>query len=571
MTSFYGIDKNIIKPEKYNLPEESLNLLLRRADWRFLMLNPSPKKTICFAEGELTEAIKLISDCTIDNKPGYSEQDCDLAVLVNPEMEDIRAALSALKNGGCCYIEWTVNPLFRPNSIRTKLESAGFEQIKFYLPKPPPIHSITSAWIPLQDSRVIYFFIKDSLRKNPKRGLNRVGSIIRNTAWFLGSKLFASYPWFLGLGVKEPMISSLAYKSRTNATIKPISNQRSMLLETAAYPLESEYHQINSLEAKLKNLGICDSSKKISTLMITSGTSIYNKPVLLIFPSREMKPSIVVKRSRIAESAFHLTNEAKVLTTLQENNTGIEGIPNLLFSSQDSGCSSVGESFIDGVPIANIVQKKNYLELAMKATNFQITLAERTRTQAPENWWDILVKPVISYFTSTFESVLDPKLIQKSKDILSYLELTHIFCEHRDFSPWNILINSYRELGVIDWEGSTLQGLPAVDLINCLTYLSFYLDNNWEPSKFSECYRRMLDENSFVGTVFKECLTYYCNNIGLPFSMIPSLRLFAWINALNWEYYALGNYSDSPTNPEAVRNLIHFGIWKEEVLHTEKT
>jgi hypothetical protein len=321
----------------------------------------------------------------------------------------------------------------------------------------------------------------------------------------------------------------------------------------------------------LKSLGVGQKSKEMSILMRSRGDSIYNKLILLIFSGMDNEPAMVVKRSRIAESAFHLANEAKVLRTIRENHGQIPGVPNLLFISQDSGSCTVGESFIGGVPIMNIRKRKNYRELALKATNFQIKLAEYTKTKAPIDWRDNIIKPVISYFTSSFDSVLDNDLIQKSNDIMNDLQLTHLVCEHRDFSPWNILINSDRELGVIDWEGSTLQGLPAVDLINCLTYLSFYFDNNRKPSKFSECYRRMLDENSFVGTVFKECLTYYCNNIGLPFSMIPSLRLFAWINALNWEYYALGNYADSPPKPEAVRNLIHFGIWKEEVQHTEKT
>lgn len=570
MTNFYGIGKNIIKPEKFKLPEESLNLLLRRADWRFLMSNPDPKKTICFAVGELAKAVNLISDSVIDGDSDYTGDDCDLAVLINPDQVKLKAAWSALKTGGSCYIEWDVQPYARPQSVRTKLRNSGFDEISLYLPNPPPDHSITNVWFPLEDSKAIGFYINDSSRKNTKSIIARVKGVLRRLGWFLCSKLFITYPWFLTHGFKNYIICSLAYKSNFNESVKSFTTNTPSASNADPYILISENYRIDTLESKLKSLGVCHHSNKVSILMRSTGDSIYNKAILLVFSGTSNEPSLLVKRSRIAESAFHLANEANVLRTIRENHGYIPGVPNLLFISQDSGSCTVGESFIEGVPIMNIRKRKNYRELALKATKFQIKLAEYTKIKAPIDWRDNIIKPVISYFTSSFNSVLDNDLIQKSNDIMNDLQLTQLVCEHRDFSPWNILINSDRELGVIDWEGSTLQGLPAVDLINCLTYLSFYLDNNWEPSRFSECYRRMLDENSFEGTVFKECLTSYCDNIGLPFSMIPSLRLFAWINALNWEYYALGNYSDSPTNPEAIRHLIHFGIWKEEVQHTEK-
>ncbi len=59
------------------------NRLLRRVDWRFLLPDPSPRRTLCLADGVLGEGVRLICD-HVDGAPVASGGEYDLAVVANP-------------------------------------------------------------------------------------------------------------------------------------------------------------------------------------------------------------------------------------------------------------------------------------------------------------------------------------------------------------------------------------------------------------------------------------------------------------------------------------------------------
>src|SRR5215831_2449121 len=86
--------------------EKIRNKLLRRVDWRFLLPNSRPTKSICFAKGLLAEAVELISESVVDASFPDPPGDCDLAVAVNPSPATLRAAWAALRPGGGSYTEW---------------------------------------------------------------------------------------------------------------------------------------------------------------------------------------------------------------------------------------------------------------------------------------------------------------------------------------------------------------------------------------------------------------------------------------------------------------------------------
>ena len=79
--------------------EGTLNRRLRRADWRFLLPDPRPVRSICFADGLLGQAVAAISDQVIEPTL-HSIGDCDLAVARNPDPQTLQAAWTALRPGG---------------------------------------------------------------------------------------------------------------------------------------------------------------------------------------------------------------------------------------------------------------------------------------------------------------------------------------------------------------------------------------------------------------------------------------------------------------------------------------
>ena len=63
--------------------EKERNRLLRRTDWRFLLPNPMPARSICFTQGYLARALAQVSELVLPCDRSASAA-CDLAVAVNP-------------------------------------------------------------------------------------------------------------------------------------------------------------------------------------------------------------------------------------------------------------------------------------------------------------------------------------------------------------------------------------------------------------------------------------------------------------------------------------------------------
>src|SRR5215831_3500089 len=149
------------------LREEVRNRLLRRADWRFFLTRPRPTKSICFANGLLGRAVRLISDCMADERLDPNG-DCDLAVAVNPNLATMRKCWSALRPGGSCYTEWYSPFAGGPNGIQRRLESAGFEDVTCYWPWPWPVFSNPRYWLQLGAPGALHHFL---LSRPPTLGI----------------------------------------------------------------------------------------------------------------------------------------------------------------------------------------------------------------------------------------------------------------------------------------------------------------------------------------------------------------------------------------------------------------
>src|ERR1044071_1068377 len=88
-------------PYDHTLPEAARNRLLRRADWRFLLPDPSPKRALCLADGFLSEAVAAsVNTCDIHCAGTY-----DLVVLDRLDTKCLRTAFERLRSGGSIYIE----------------------------------------------------------------------------------------------------------------------------------------------------------------------------------------------------------------------------------------------------------------------------------------------------------------------------------------------------------------------------------------------------------------------------------------------------------------------------------
>lgn len=515
------------------LREQVRNQLLRRADWRFLLPNPQPDRSICFAHGQLAKAVALVSNEVLDARCECHE-DCDLAVAVNPNHATLRSAWQALRPGGACYTEWWWPSMTGVRGVRRRLAAAGFVNVSCYWAW--PLHVPAQFWLPLEAPDALHYFL--STRAPASSARQQVGNAVQKLAW----------QWL--------MRGQLLFPIRAVAT-KP---ERTPRHAAAGVPVcETE----TASQAAFSNNAIC--------LLRTGGQRSVNKVVKFVFAGTAQQPQFVVKIARVPEVISWLKDEAAVLRYLHaQKPQGIPGVPRVLFYREEPKFAMLGETVVAGAPLWSVLRRGNYRDLALKATDWLAALAADGPRQPPESWWERLVQPALNKFEQEYGSIADRTLIQQTRAKLECLGPLPVVCEHRDFAPWNLLLTREGQLAVLDWESCELRGLPALDLTYFLTKLTFTLEQvkffgEVDVQQVRNSYRAAMNSATFTGRVHHECYERYAERVGLEPDTLHTLRLLTWLVHAGWEYDAfVADVAGEPA-PETLRRSRYFNLWVEEL------
>jgi hypothetical protein len=536
------------------LCEEDRNRLLRRADWRFLLPNPQPARSICFAKGSLSRAVKLISGDLVDHQAGLGD-DCDLAVAIDPDYATLRAAWVRLRPRGSIYSEWYSPVIGGPEGIRRRLAAAGFHDVTCYWCWPWPFLARSRYWLPLEASGAVRYFLNS---RPPARTVShRIGIAFLRIVWHLCVRF----------GLARPLCAIAGKPASSRARREPAG--AGSLLSVASRPLNAS----SMIDNLLGPLGIQWESwspgplpDRLSTLILTGGPRSISKVVMLVFAEPNHQPWLAIKLPRVPEAGAGLCREATVLRALQSRRpSGLRGAPQVLFCRQHAGLLTVGETALTGRHLSTILCRRNYRHLALKATDWLLDLAEHSEPRPPATWWDRLIEPVLRDFSQSFGPILDRGMVRETGEILAQLGPLPLVCEQRDFGPWNILLTGEGELAVLDWESSELEGLPALDLIYFLSYLAFFLDGAIDSGRFPESYRKMLDPSTLTGGVLREAVGRYANRTGLEPSNLRALRLLVWLLHSRSEYQHFRSDVGGKPEPELLRRSRFVSLWEEEV------
>jgi len=467
------------------------------------------------ADGTPAETAQLFSAITSysGSDPGHS--DFDLAILQNPDDDELRYAVSVLRPGAACYVEWDVNVLFTPGRITKKLTDAGFDTVDQYMPKPDPDTAPPGTWIPLESSGAINYLLNSYYKSQSVFRL--AGKMFFRTLWSITPGLFIRFPWLISSGHRRFKVCSIARKPDTGETESETNKFKNGLMEIARL---------------LPNEEGGTRSPKLRTMIISGGMNRLNKVILLVFSGETLVPSYVLKIPRTADSESALRNEAITLQALMHTHNMTNGIPRVLHADRRLGFFSVGETYIDGRILGEVLDRKNLPGFATKLTDWLILLARKTAAPLPEDWKGSHVSSLADVIDAAMPNSTHGKLVGKAIDALSGLEIPALVCEQRDFAPWNILVTADRQFGVLDWESSRLNGIPGLDLIYFLTYLCFYVEEAWTNEKALECYKKMLDSDTNLGRVWNDCFNFYADEVNLSPQSAKSLRVLTWITHL---------------------------------------
>ena len=290
----------------------AINRTLRRADWRFLLPDPRPARSICFADGLLAQAVAAISDQMIE-PTSRSIDSCDLAVARNPDPQTLQAAWAALRPGGACYVEWTSPLAGGPVKIRQRLEAIGFVQVACYWPWPLPDRASTLYWLPIESPHVVRYLLAN--RTSSRALISRTGNKFLEVIWRMSVSLRLLVPLSI-IARKLPAVDT---------------------------------DVLHVIRASWSSWSSDPLPRRLDWMLLTGGARTINKVVGLVFAESDRYPRLIVKLARFAESSAALDREAANLRAVQALRPDrVRGVPQVLFSEKWAGQTVLGETALTG-------------------------------------------------------------------------------------------------------------------------------------------------------------------------------------------------------------------------------
>ena len=315
-------------------------------------------------------------------------------------------------------------------------------------------------------------------------------------------------------------------------------------------------------------------------LLLTGGHRSINKAVGLTFESGSENPTMAVKFARVPEAEPGLEREAAVLRRLREERPGLQGVPRLRGEGSRAGRLAVVADAVEGESLLDVLRPENFEETAMRVTRLLIDLARgdgggiepaidppmggKTQARDPGTRRRLVDEP-LAWFAEGFGSAVDPGLLEQARSTLAGLGDLPRVPEHRDCSPWNILLTPAGEPVLLDWESAEPDGLPGMDLVYFLANCAFVLDGAIESGRTRESYARLLDPSTPHGRVVARAIDEYAAALAIGAEDFRRLRLLCWIVHSRSDYGHLQLETPGAPPPGALRDSMFLGLVEEEL------
>jgi glycosyltransferase involved in cell wall biosynthesis len=294
-------------------------------------------------------------------------------------------------------------------------------------------------------------------------------------------------------------------------------------------------------------------------LLLTTGHRSINKAVGLAFEGESEKPAKAAKFARVPEAEPGLEREAAVLHRLQEERPDLAGIPRLIGQGSRDGRLAVVQEAVAGESLLDTLTPDNFEAVAMEVTRLLVELARGPQRRPDPDWRPRLVDEPLRWFDQHFQPS------SEARSLLAGLGALPPTIEHRDCSPWNVLMTPAGAPVLLDWESAEPEGLPGIDLVYFLANCAFVLDGALESGRTRETYARLLDPTMPHGRVAARAIAEYTAALGISAEDFRRLRLLCWIVHSRSDYRHLQlEYGGAPPQ-EALGRSIFAGLVDEEL------
>jgi hypothetical protein len=448
--------------------------------------------------------------------------DSDLATPRRPTRAELRKAYAALRPGGEVRCEWRLPLPGTAARAQRALERAGFVGVRLHWAWPPAERASPQFWIPLDPSVAALL----SRLRPPTNRRQRVARRI----WRVAAAAGALAP-----------LTAIARKPGDG-------------------PEPGE-----EIEALLDELPGDDTPSHRSWLLLTGGSRSINKVVGLPFEAGRQAPRLVVKFARVPEAEKGLEREAEVLRRIEAERPAVPGVPRVLAAGRRVGRLALAETAIHGAPLLPALTPETFPGLAASVTEWLVGLVDTGPSQPRSNWWPRLVEAPLEEFERRFAPVTDTAAVEQARELLGGVPDLPLACEHRDCSPWNVVLTAKEEPALLDWESAEPRGLPGLDLVYFLANAAFVIEGALESGRTREAYARLLNPTTPTGQVFARCVSRYCDRLDVAPDTLSRLRSLCWIVHSRSDYRHLEMDTNAPPDPSALRSSLYLGLLQEDL------
>jgi glycosyltransferase involved in cell wall biosynthesis len=393
----------------------------------------------------------------------------------------------------------------RARRARRRARAAGFTDVQVLWPGPLP-HRLPQFWLPLESDEVVDYLLT-------VRGAESVAEKALQVVWRLARRA----------GLLAPLYVVGRRRSGGDA-------------------------------------GDVELPSSAPLLLLTGGHRSINKVVGLAFEPGRSKPSAAVKFARVPEAEPGLEREALVLRRLGEERPDLAGVPRLRSEGHRAGRLALVEDVVEGRSLLDQLTPQNFERVALQVTRLLIDLAQTHRPQR-----GLLVEEPLAEFEAQFGSVIGAEAVSSVREELAELGELPAVPEHRDCSPWNVVVTPAGDPVLLDWESAEPDGLPGLDLFYFLANCAFVLDGSLESGRTRDSYARLLDPASDYGQIYKRAVGEYATALEIAPEDLSRLRLLCWIVHSRSDYRHLQLETRGTPQPRDLRKGMFLGLVEEEL------
>ena len=305
-------------------------------------------------------------------------------------------------------------------------------------------------------------------------------------------------------------------------------------------------------------------------LLLTGGERSINKVVGLPFDGAGIEPDAVIKFARTPEADAALEHETGVLRAVEAERPSLGGVPRVISDGTRAGRRELVQTALHGRPLFTRLEPATLPGLARQVTEMLIGLAGPAEPLPRERWWERLVGEPLADLGRDFGAVLGDEGLALARRILGDLGDLLSCPEHRDCSPWNVILTPEGGPALLDWESAEPRGLPLLDLVYFLANSVFRMEGAYGPGEARRAYARLLDPATAIGAIAAECIGEYCSRLGLAEAEIPRLRLLCWVVHCRSDRRHLEMEAGGPPSTEALRGAMFLGLVEEELRRAQE-